>query len=160
MGMSPNVWLRPGDVVAVSIPPLGTLRSPITDRIPPLATLPVPRARVPSADTSAVRVAGRTLHVEATGPEHGPAVLFFHGLGGSCTFFRPLIDALGLSATHRCVLYDLEGHGRSPLAGASLSIDGFAASGAALLAKLGISSATVVAHSMGGVGRRSRSLGC
>ncbi|KAJ7166108.1 mitochondrion protein [Mycena filopes] len=34
MGMKPQVWLKDGDVVEISIPPLGTLRNPVTSQAP------------------------------------------------------------------------------------------------------------------------------
>ncbi|KAK7001664.1 putative hydrolase [Favolaschia claudopus] len=34
MGMSPNVWLKDGDLVEISIPPLGTLSNPVTSVSP------------------------------------------------------------------------------------------------------------------------------
>ena len=45
MGMNPNVWLKDGDVVEVSIPPLGTLRNPISSKAPSVARLPSASAK-------------------------------------------------------------------------------------------------------------------
>ena len=39
MGMSPNVWLQDGDVVEISIPPLGTLVNPVTSVSPGVCSL-------------------------------------------------------------------------------------------------------------------------
>ncbi|KAF7333022.1 putative hydrolase [Mycena venus] len=39
MGMSPNVWLKDGDVVEISIPPLGTLSNPVTSTSPGVCSL-------------------------------------------------------------------------------------------------------------------------
>ncbi|KAJ7799682.1 putative fumarylacetoacetate hydrolase [Mycena olivaceomarginata] len=39
MGMSPNVWLKDGDVVEISIPPLGTLANPVTSTSPGVSSL-------------------------------------------------------------------------------------------------------------------------
>lgn len=39
MGMSPNVWLKDGDVVEISIPPLGTLSNPVTSTSPGVSSL-------------------------------------------------------------------------------------------------------------------------
>ncbi|KAJ7775623.1 hypothetical protein DFH07DRAFT_799239 [Mycena maculata] len=39
MGMSPNVWLQEGDVVEISIPPLGTLSNPVTSTAPGVYSL-------------------------------------------------------------------------------------------------------------------------
>ncbi|KAF7291764.1 FAA-hydrolase domain-containing protein [Mycena chlorophos] len=38
-GFSPPIWLKDGDVVEVSIPPLGVLRSPVTSKRPGVASL-------------------------------------------------------------------------------------------------------------------------
>ncbi|KAJ7499928.1 mitochondrion protein [Mycena latifolia] len=39
MGMSPNVWLKDGDLVEISIPPLGTLSNPVTSTAPDVCSL-------------------------------------------------------------------------------------------------------------------------
>ncbi|KAF8169028.1 hypothetical protein K438DRAFT_1856018 [Mycena galopus ATCC 62051] len=39
MGMSPNVWLKDGDLVEISIPPLGTLSNPVTSTSPGVCSL-------------------------------------------------------------------------------------------------------------------------
>ncbi|KAF7304190.1 FAA-hydrolase domain-containing protein [Mycena indigotica] len=39
MGMAPPVWLKDGDVVEISIPPLGTLRNPVTSARPSVCSL-------------------------------------------------------------------------------------------------------------------------
>ncbi|KAJ7663469.1 hypothetical protein B0H17DRAFT_1211646 [Mycena rosella] len=39
MGMSPKVWLKDGDLVEISIPPLGTLSNPVTSTAPGLCSL-------------------------------------------------------------------------------------------------------------------------
>jgi pimeloyl-ACP methyl ester carboxylesterase len=49
------------------------------------------------------------LHVEAKG--QGPTIVFAHGFGGSARNFRPQVRAL--EGTHRVVVYDARGHGRS-----------------------------------------------
>lgn len=154
MGMKPNVWLKDGDVVEVSIPPLGTLRSPVSSKPLSIAALPSTSATTTSApdvDIKTLKSSSKPLHVEVSGPESAPAILFFHGLGGSLNFFRPAIDKAGLDKTNRLILFDLEGHGRSPLSSSELSLLGFAKDAKALLDDMGISKAHVVGHSMGGV---------
>jgi len=39
MGMSPKVWLKDGDLVEISIPPLGTLSNPVTSTSPGVCSL-------------------------------------------------------------------------------------------------------------------------
>jgi len=39
MGMNPKVWLKDGDLVEISIPPLGTLRNPVTSTVPAVYSL-------------------------------------------------------------------------------------------------------------------------
>ncbi|KAJ7039345.1 hypothetical protein C8F04DRAFT_1086526 [Mycena alexandri] len=39
MGMNPKVWLKDGDLVEISIPPLGTLRNPVTSTAPAVYSL-------------------------------------------------------------------------------------------------------------------------
>lgn len=56
-------------------------------------------------------VGGRQLFVEATG--EGPDVLMVHGLGGSTSFYDPVVTEL--SQHFRFIRYDFNGHGRSPL---------------------------------------------
>jgi pimeloyl-ACP methyl ester carboxylesterase len=75
---------------------------------------------------------------------------FFSGLGGSSESYTPLINTLGLSNSHSLHLLDLEGHGLSPTSAAStISISSYASDFHALAQHAKISSATVVAHSMG-----------
>lgn len=151
MGMKPNVWLKDGDVVEVSIPPLGVLRSPVSSKLPSVTRLPSTKTVAPDANRKVLNSTSKALHVELSGPESAPVILFFHGLGGSLNFFRPAIEVAGLDKTHRLVLFDLEGHGRSPLSSASLSIEGFAQDAKALLDDMGVKKVHVVGHSMGGV---------
>lgn len=157
MGMNPNVWLKDGDVVEVSIPPLGTLRSPISSKPNPVVHLQSakrPAMAIPDVSRRVLKANSKALHVEISGPESGPVILFFHGLGGSLNFFRPIINMTGVDKTHRLVLFDLEGHGRSPLSSdgsSGLSVEGFADDAKLLLDDLCVKTAHVVGHSMGGV---------
>jgi hypothetical protein len=159
MGMNPNVWLKDGDVVEVSIPPLGTLRNPISSKVPPVAHLPSTCAKTYSVATPDIsymclKANSKTLHVEISGPRSGPVILFFHGLGSSLNFYHPIIDMTEVDKTHRVVLFDLEGHGRSPLSSSGssgLSVDGFARDAKFLMDDMGVKTAHVVGHCLGGV---------
>jgi pimeloyl-ACP methyl ester carboxylesterase len=64
---------------------------------------------------------GKELWLETSG--EGDPVVMVHGLGGTSTFFDAV--ATRLASSSQVVAFDLEGHGRSPLAG-SLSISGWA----------------------------------
>ncbi|MBN4083970.1 alpha/beta fold hydrolase [bacterium AH-315-A03] len=89
---------------------------------------------------------GKELWLETSG--EGDPVVMVHGLGGTSTFFDAV--ATRLASSSQVVVFDLEGHGRSPLAG-SLSISGWAEDLGAVLDHVGASSASVVSHSMGTV---------
>lgn len=96
--------------------------------------------------SSGVQAVGKKqLFVEDT-EGTGPAVVFIHGLGGTTTFYDPLVDAL--SGELRLVRFDLDGHGRSPRTG-PISVPDLARDAAALVATLPGKRAHVVAHSLG-----------
>lgn len=78
----------------------------------------------------------------------GPAVLFLHGLGMSRTGFDPQLTEL--SDRRRCIAWDMPGYGASPLPAGGLTFPLLADAVAALLDRLGLSSAHLVGLSMGG----------
>ncbi len=86
------------------------------------------------------------MRVEEEG--EGDAVVCVHGLGGSSNSFTPLMPAL---ARHRVVRVDLPGSGRSQQAEGALSIEGFASAVQAACARLGITRAHFIGHSMGSI---------
>lgn len=66
-----------------------------------------------TAITAGLTLVGtRQLFVETTGT--GPDVVMVHGLGGTTSFFEPLV--VSLADRYRVTRYDFNGHGRSPLA--------------------------------------------
>lgn len=91
-----------------------------------------------------VTIGDRQIWVEESGS--GSAIVFIHGLGGTCNVFDPQTDAL--SDSYRVIAFDLTGHGMSPLT-ASTSVMGWAEDVVALLDHLEVASATLVAHSLG-----------
>ncbi|MER7558954.1 alpha/beta hydrolase [Nocardioides sp. NPDC126508] len=87
---------------------------------------------------------GHHLAVEIEGD--GPAVLMVHGLGGTSNFYEPQVRALVDRFT--VIRVDSAGAGRSEVAD-PISISGHADDLAAVLDQAGVTSAAVVAHSMG-----------
>lgn len=174
IGKSPPIFLKSGDLVEVEITGLGVLRNVVgSASAPPPTCAPV---RQPSVQTSYVPVlseadpeltqfnsilpdsqlrslkSGGQLHINAGETDAAKkTVIFVHGLGGSSTNYEALIDVTGLRDTHNVVSFDLEGHGLSPLSGEEVSVESYAQSVASVLDSVGAKSATVVAHSMGGV---------
>lgn len=86
----------------------------------------------------------RDLAVEVDGS--GPAVLFLHGLGGTSNFYQPQAEVL--AERFRVIRIDSAGAGRSPVAD-GISVTSHVGDAAAVLDALGVTSATVVGHSMG-----------
>jgi pimeloyl-ACP methyl ester carboxylesterase len=79
----------------------------------------------------------------------GPPVLFIQGVGvvGEC--WRPQVNALKESL--QCLLFDNRGIGKSTACTGPITIAAMAEDAGALLDALGLESAHVVGHSMGGV---------
>lgn len=159
LGLKPPVYLQPGDTIAISVTGLGTLTNRIasssspnpTATTAPTTTLSYNNTRVPMSQFTTVN--DKPLYYTTSGPSSSSPVVFIHGLGGTHTTFTPLIHTLGLSYTHSCHLFDLEGHGASPTHPLSaLSISSFANDLAGVFAHAGIQNgdnATIVAHSLG-----------
>ena len=76
----------------------------------------------------------------------GPVVVCVHGLGGSSNTFSPLMPAL---ARRRVLRMDLPGSGRSQRADGALSIERYVAVLLDICARLNVSRAHWVGHSMG-----------
>jgi pimeloyl-ACP methyl ester carboxylesterase len=84
----------------------------------------------------------------ATGREAVGTVLLVHGIGDSSDTWTDVIP--GLARTHRVIAPDLLGHGASDKPRADYSVGGYANGMRDLLTILGVDSATVVGHSLGG----------
>ncbi|WP_138760800.1 alpha/beta fold hydrolase [Modestobacter altitudinis] len=82
------------------------------------------------------------------GGSAGPVLLLLHGLLGSGASFGPALDEL--ARTHRVVAPDLLGHGASEKPTGDYSLGALATLARDLLVVLGVESATVVGHSLGG----------
>ncbi len=78
------------------------------------------------------------------------ALVFLHYFGGSSRAWQPVIDLL--SNDFRCIALDLRGWGNSdaPKAGAECRVENMASDVSALIAHLGLTSYTLIGHSMGG----------
>jgi 3-oxoadipate enol-lactonase len=101
---------------------------------------------MPSPERSARLMSLQSGDVWAEVDGTGPAVVFVHGLGGTSNVFAAQVRSL--AADYSTVCFDLRGHGMSPLAG-DVSIASWASDIEALLDQLSLSSATIVAHSLG-----------
>lgn len=165
-GLKPPVFLKPGDVVEISITGLGTLRNKVaasqaanhvTTRVQQESVIPVNNLAITNGGLGLTLLPnGKKLNAQKIG--QGPEVIVFvHGLGGNFSFFTPLLHQLGLQkadhSQYTSVLLDLEGHGMSPTKATSkITISSYAQDVRDLLEALGISvpnAITVVAHSMG-----------
>jgi len=74
-------------------------------------------------------------------------LLFVHGWGGSSEFWRANVAAF--TAQHRVLLVDLPGHGASDAPPGDCTMESFAQALAAVLRETGVSTAVLVAHSLG-----------
>lgn len=94
-----------------------------------------------------VTVAGRHVNVVELGS--GPVVVFVHGLAGSWQNW--LENLPEVARDRRVIALDLPGFGESAMPEQRISMAGYAAIVAELLDELGVSTATVVGNSMGGL---------
>ena len=92
-----------------------------------------------------IRIGGHQTYVESRG--QGEAILFIHGLGGTCSIWYP--QAQSLASQYQTVVYDWLGSGNSDMPAAEYSVEGWADEAAQLCAALGVSRAGVVGHSLG-----------
>lgn len=93
---------------------------------------------------------GVGLHYEVGGDGEGAPVLLTHGFSATGDTFRSTVQAL--RAAHRCLVWDVRGHGRSdyPTDDREYSIELTMADMSALLDAEGIGRTALVGHSMGG----------
>ncbi|UXY23123.1 alpha/beta hydrolase [Streptomyces cynarae] len=96
-----------------------------------------PRHRIVHGYRRAYRLAGQ-----------GPALVLVHGIGDSSATWADLIP--DLARTHTVLAPDLLGHGASDKPRADYSVAAYANGVRDLLTTLGIESATLVGHSLGG----------
>ncbi|KAH7355452.1 fumarylacetoacetate hydrolase-like protein [Rhexocercosporidium sp. MPI-PUGE-AT-0058] len=158
-GQKPPVWLKPGDVVEVTVTGLGVLRNAISEptatnqtiaRIAKASHIPISNLDKSCGGVGLTQVNSKQLYYRQTGDASKPPIIFIHGLGGSSEFYGPLIASMGLEKTHSLHLVDLEGHGLSPTSAKStITIASYAEDFLALTQNANVSRATVIAHSMG-----------
>ena len=89
---------------------------------------------------------GVKLYYDETGS--GPAMVFIHGWCCNRTYFAPQYEHF--SKLHRVITVDLRGHGESDKPEGEYSLPVFADDVAWMLGEVGVTSAVVVGHSMGG----------
>ena len=115
----------------------------------PDLTLSELKHRYGSDSLQAVQVDGLTIHYKDTGPKDAPVVLLLHGFGSSLQTWD--VWAAQLETQYRVIRLDLPGFG---LTGPSPLHDYSEASDVATLThfvdQLGVSSFSVIGHSMGG----------
>lgn len=167
-GLDPPTFLKSGDLVEISVTGLGTLRNKVSqakvsnfvaERIKNETHIPINNLSITCGGLGLMTLPnGKRLSVEKIGA--GPNLLIFiHGLGGSKTFFSPILNKLSLNDpghnNYTSLLYDIEGHGLSPTSASStITIESLAEDLLALVTskELGLpttSQVTIVAHSMG-----------
>ncbi|MEO8694206.1 MAG: alpha/beta hydrolase [Acidimicrobiales bacterium] len=77
-----------------------------------------------------------------------PAILLLHGMACVHEHMMPLVDAF--APTHRCVAFDLRGHGESSAPHDAYSADDFGADIAFFIDELGLDRPILIGHSFGG----------
>lgn len=167
MGMKPEPkYLKPGDVVEVSVSGIGTLRNKIVKadrknhvsvRIAEQSSIPMSNLTITNGGLGLTKLSsGKRLNAKKIGS--GPqAIIFIHGLGGDMSYYTPVIRSLGLDkedqSQYTTLLFDLEGHGMSPTkASSKISIGSYAQDIDELIKALDVPSdqgVTLIAHSMG-----------
>lgn len=167
-GLKPPVFLKPGDVVEISVTGLGTLRNTIaqadaanhvTERVEHESVIPFDNLSITNGGLGLTKLSnGKKLNARTVGTG-SHTLVFIHGLGGDTSYYTPLINSLGLNKEdqrdYTCLLYDLEGHGMSPTKATSkISIESYAQDLHDLLHASSLNvptqnGVTLVAHSMG-----------
>jgi pimeloyl-ACP methyl ester carboxylesterase len=98
------------------------------------------------SETKWIGIHGERIAVRDEG--RGEALLLIHGMAGSSVTWRDIVPRL--SKKYRVIAPDLLGHGQSSKPRTDYSLGAFAVGLRDLLDELGVESATVVGHSLGG----------
>ncbi|CAZ84741.1 unnamed protein product [Tuber melanosporum] len=153
IGHTPPAYLKPGDVVQVSVSNLGTLTNKIGTpgkRPPPTPQQsPAPPKNFTQLTTLRNR---KQVYIERHGDQTSSNVIIFvHGLGANTTFYHPLLSPA--LCKHNLILYDLEGLGQTPTVASSVtSIPTYVDDLENLMSSLPLppaSKVSLVAHSFG-----------
>ncbi|WP_405163901.1 alpha/beta fold hydrolase [Nocardia sp. NBC_01499] len=131
--------------------PWGIVASPVKAIVAALAVNTVLASRDTAAATGerTVRLPDGDLHIVEDGPSDAPALLLIHGNASSTAWWDPIVPALAVR--YRVFRIDLLGHGRSAKPIARYDVPAQARRSGDVLDKLGVSRATIIAHSMGGM---------
>ncbi|MBK0004775.1 alpha/beta hydrolase [Erwinia sp. S38] len=96
-----------------------------------------------------LQINGARIYYEQQGNQDGPALLFLHGGLGDMQTFNTLASHLG--KTYRLIGIDSQGHGKSTLGIYPLTYRRIQEDVQAVIRHLGITSASVIGHSDGGI---------
>ncbi|KXT02695.1 hypothetical protein AC579_3797 [Pseudocercospora musae] len=166
-GLQPSVFLKPGDLVEISVTGLGTLRNKVVKadsdtnhvmkRVQGESHSPVSNLERSNGGVGLTALpSGKKLFARTIGK--GPQlVICVHGLGGTHSFYSPILQGLGLdtddNSQYTVLLFDLEGHGLSPTSAKSkVTIESYAEDISGLIEALKLPTdrgVTILAHSMG-----------
>jgi pimeloyl-ACP methyl ester carboxylesterase/CRP-like cAMP-binding protein len=100
--------------------------------------------------TYTITVNDQPVHIQESGPEHGPVAVLIHGWSSSSFTWAPILPVL--NRRYRCIAIDLPGFGRSPRPSARPTIADYADLVAQIIEtfKDDDGTALVLGHSMGG----------
>ncbi|OAL03223.1 hypothetical protein IQ06DRAFT_315423 [Phaeosphaeriaceae sp. SRC1lsM3a] len=165
IGRNPPVFLKVGDEIEVSVSGIGTLTNKVVnatnetyigDRLEQENHIPISNLAITNGGIGLTTLpCGKQLNVKiiGSGPE---TIIFVHGLGGSISFYTPIVAGLGLDkedSQYTTLLFDLEGHGLSTTKATSkVDIQSYVQDIKSLIDVLDIPThkkITLVAHSMG-----------
>lgn len=165
VGHHPPKFLKPGDLVEVSVSGLGKLsnrigepssKNPTIDRVlQKPSSIPVYNLDRTWGGVGLTKVGpDHYINVRELGSQSPSAetIVFIHGLGANLEYYGPLIQSAGLESSYRIILYDLEGHGATPArASSTATVQTFARDLDLLFTVKSITSATLVGWSLGGL---------
>jgi 2-keto-4-pentenoate hydratase/2-oxohepta-3-ene-1,7-dioic acid hydratase in catechol pathway/imidazolonepropionase-like amidohydrolase/pimeloyl-ACP methyl ester carboxylesterase len=164
-GHKPPVFLQVGDVVEVSVSGIGILRNKVVSAtgdtysrnvLEKESHIPINNLAITNGGLGLTTLqCGKQLYAKKLG-SGSQTIIFVHGLGGSTSFYTPMINKLGLDkedSPFTTMLFDLEGHGMSPTKATSkVDIESYAQDISGLIEALKLPTSngiTLVAHSMG-----------
>jgi len=159
-GLDPPQFLKPGDLIEISVTGLGTLYNRVAhpeaeNKVALNAKLHDTHLKTYNLDITSggmglSRVNGKLLNVIQSGVAGGERITYVHGLGGTVEYWMPLISTLQLDKTYENVLFDLEGHGLSTTSASSVvTISSYAADLAAIFIKPFTKPSILIAQGMG-----------